>query len=67
MDKHFLQIFLQIFLTRTVITSDIFQLEFNELKSLLENPHSSHTFHKLENVLANDGAFVSIWPEQDGI
>ena len=60
MDKYFLQIFLQIFLTKTVITSDIFQLEFNELKSLLENPQSSHNFHKLENILAIDGAFVSI-------
>ena len=60
MDKYFLQIFLQIFLTKAVITSDIFQLEFNELKSLLENPQSSHNFPKLENVLAINGAFVSI-------
>ena len=59
MDKYFLQLFLQIFYMRTVVTSDIFQLEFSELKGLLDGD-TRESIQKLEHVLSHDGAFVSI-------
>ena len=44
---------------RTVVTSDIFQLEFSELKGLLDD-ETRESIQKLEHVLSHDGAFVSI-------
>ena len=68
--SYYLQIFLQVIFAQIIFGSDIFQLRYNDLQSLLVNSRSNRNFQTLEDVLARDGAFVSnhshdccsLWP-----
>ena len=57
--SYFLQVFLQVIFAQIILSSDIFQLRFDDLQSLLSNSRNSRNFQTLEDVLARDGAFVS--------
>lgn len=56
---YFLQVFLQVIFAQIIHGSDIFQLRYNDLQSLLVNSRNNRNFQTLEDVLARDGAFVS--------
>ena len=57
--SYFLQVFLQVIFAQIIFGSDIFQLRYNDLQSLLVNSRNNRNFQTLEDVLARDGAFVS--------
>ena len=59
--SYFLQVFLQIILAQIAIGSQLFQLDFSELQNILEpSDTSQQLLGTLENILSEDGAFVSI-------
>ena len=60
--SYFLQVFLQVILAQNILSSDIFQLRYDDLQSLLVNSRNNRNFQTLEEVLARDGAFVSSPP-----
>ena len=57
--SYFLQVFLQVIFAQIILSSDIFQLRYDDLQSLMSR--NSRNFQTLEDVLARDGAFVSTW------
>ena len=57
--SYYLQVFLQVIFAQIIFGSDIFQLRYNDLQSLLVNSRSNRNFQTVEDVLARDGAFVS--------
>ena len=62
--SYFLQVFLQIILAQIIIGSEnsqLFQLDLSELQNILEpSDTSQQLLGTLENILSEDGAFVSI-------
>ena len=57
--SYLLQVFLQVVFAQIILSSDIFQLTYDDLQTLLVNSRNSKSFQTLEDVLARDGAFVS--------
>jgi len=56
--SYYLQVFLQVIFAQIIFGSDIFQLRYNDLQSLLVNSRSNRNFQTVEDVLARDGAFA---------